>query len=265
MFGLPLMWAAAAAAARQFPDSSGAWGTAFPSVTTPTNLWLCDDASGDLADSIGVLPMVYSETAGGDTNPNYQVVGQDPEGRYAVEMMDLNSRFRQDVSGRFNLTTTTDAITFFVRCGNFGLTGTPAIGGRPVIGNKTRVANSTGWVVHVATSTGYLTLKIDGSGGSELNFAIAVDHSPDWFDMLITIDRTNNRVRLISTHGDTGWGDITSLGTGSSSLQASTILSLGCVNQVDTDVNSMYSYVAAWDATTFASPDTVFATITAGS
>lgn len=239
---------------RQFPGTLGAWNSAFPSVTAPTNLWPMQDATPGSPTVLAVDDTIGSVDLTSNTNGDeyYQQTG-DPYGRYGVYLEDLGSHLRAAATGSLDQTTGSFSVLY-----RFKSVGAPA-SGHYFARKKSITSNTNGWSTST-NSSGNMIANLDSPASTAVAATVALNFFDGLYhDVLAVIDRTGALLSLF-----------TDLGNASASISAHAGGSL--TNAIkfgfgDTDGNLnacarvQYTYAAFFN---YALTSTHFATIRAG-
>lgn len=221
---------AGALSGRQFPTTSAAWSTAFPTIATPTSIWALQAASAPLNDTVGSN---HLDTAVG--TPIYAQAG-DPLGRLAFGL-DANSEgVTCTVSTEANITTQDFSVYFRILIPNN--TG----GNRGLFGKR---AAGAGWYCGYFNSNGKVFFLTDNGVAS--SFAQTATDLADggWHDVLCTRDADGN----LSIHVDSATVTAASVG---GSLTNTELFSLGSTSAIAA-AGMRASYGAFWDGTVITS------------
>ncbi len=230
---------------QQFPASIAAWGTAWPSVATPTSLWLDQDAAFPLVD-VGPGATNMSQTGGGTFT--FLQTG-DPNGRLGVKASAVSSSARVAASTTFQISTT-GIVSGFCRFGGILLHATDK---QPVIGKRARAALAIGWRVIIQPVTGYLVLEIC-DGVTEVTATIAENHGDrGFYNVMFVVNRTTQIGHIYSSKtGAHAQVNIAALGTLANGIR----FHIGDVSGSDTCIGTVWDYhtalsAAEWTADNF--------------
>jgi hypothetical protein len=181
---------------RAWPKSAAALGAAI-GYGPWASAWQCDEASGDLADSIGAI------TLADVTAPTYRNTGAIP-GDYAVGFAaGIEDSFRAGSTGTFDLNDVT-SLAFYV-C----MRATTSAN-RPFFG---KVHGTNAWGAQMGAAAGQPEIMVK-SGATTVTSAIAVAHHDSLFhDYIGCIDRTGQRIQLFTDLGTSTEADISAVPT----------------------------------------------------
>ncbi len=214
--------------ARAFPADAAEWDAAFPSVTTPTAIWTCQEAATPLVDGVGAVDLAQS------TSPLFQQAG-DPTGRLAVGLDLAADCFLAAAAASLDI----DAVTSLSLLVRFAA---PAVGGsaRGIVG-KRQSSGGNGYGIDL-TATGLLRGFADGGVAQQgASIATPVHDDGQWHDALMVIDRGANTVSITSELG-TASASIAAVGT----LTSTQVVRLLGDGTATAHVGLLVSYLAIW-------------------
>lgn len=188
--------------AYRWPTSATVLNLAMGGFGTWASAWLCDEASGNISDSIG------SVTLSQGNSPSYRnpgaISGSIPD--YAVGFdLDQNDNFLAGAAGTYDLDDVTSLALYIC----LRSTAASALKG---LGGKLAVAQPY-WYLQCANASGHLQFAIS-DGTDTATPVIAANHcDSNYHDLLAIIDRTANVVQLISNLGTSSADSLASVGT----------------------------------------------------
>lgn len=166
--------------------------------------WQCDEALGNLADLWGGITL--SPTAGAPAyNVSGPLSGDDRAVRFAGAAADT---FTAAAAGTYDLDASTSIAIYL--CVRF-----TSLVNRNIMGKAGPVANE--WAVQLQSSpVGEIIAFVD-SGATVISATVAADHwqagAGNWHDVLMVIDRANQRLRCFTELGASPDVDISAAGT----------------------------------------------------
>jgi hypothetical protein len=177
-----------------WPKSAAEAASAF-GFGTWSSLWQCDEVSGTLADAIGGVTLTAA------SSPTYRNAGAFP-GDYAVGFDSTSDRFEAASSTSYDLDASTSLAVYAcikIASGSDGY----------FVG---KVAAGASWVLRNLDPNDHILVAL--VGGGSMSATVAVAHNDGLYhDILMTIDRTNQRAQVFTDLGSSSAADITSVGS----------------------------------------------------
>jgi hypothetical protein len=172
---------------------------------TWSSAWFCDEASGDLADAYGAVTLAAA------SSPVYRDAGAFP-GDYAIGFNSASDRFEAASSASYDLDASTSLAVYMclkIASGSDGY----------ILG---KVAAGASWVLRNLDPNDHILVAL--VGGGSMSATVAVAHNDGLYhDVLMTIDRTNQRAQVFTDLGESAAVDISSVG----SMSNAQVLHLG--------------------------------------
>lgn len=162
---------------RRFPISAAAWSVQLSAAPTPDNIWVMQEASLNLVDSVGGKDFTSSVAT-----VNFHVTG-DPLRAFGAQTAS-NTGYFGTAAPTTDFDITNKSHTWFLRLklGN-------ALNSRILIGKKATAAGSNGWRLGT-NSSGNLVALVDSPGAAATTFATASNHNDgNYHDVMLVIDR----------------------------------------------------------------------------
>jgi hypothetical protein len=185
---------------------------------TWASIWLCDEASGDLADSVGGITLADGST------PTYRNTGAFG-GDYAVGFDSVADRFEAAGAGTFDIAADGGIAVYICAKSSAAAANATLLGKISADGNDY-------WLLRCANASGHVSALARSLAGTPAVSTLAANHCDgQWHDILYLLDRTTERVQVVSDLGSSTAVDITDLTT----IITFTSFALGQMNAIGVD------------------------------